>query len=223
MCGRFSQHHDGTELRDHFYLAPEYAVHMELRARYNVSPGQDIAAITSAQPRVLTPMHWGLIPSWAKEKSIGYKMINARGETAPEKPSFRAAFKKRRCVIPTSGWYEWRKNPDKTKTPIYFHRKDGKPLAFAGLWEQWTSPSSQEVTSCTIITMAAAPQFTTIHDRMPLVLGSVDEWLSEELAPEAAKNLLTSPDVSGIETYAVSSLVNAGKMDSPKCIERVEI
>lgn len=218
MCGRFTRYHDGVEIQTRFFLSPEYAKHMELRARYNVAPGQEVAAITGADPKVLTPMRWGLIPSWAKDEKIGYKMINARGETVHEKPSFRTAFKKRRCIIPVSGWYEWRKNADGTKTPHYFRRKDGGILAFAGLWEQWTSPKSELVTSCVIVTVAAAAQFAAIHDRMPLILGTTDEWLSELTSLDRLREILTRTDPEGINAYAVSTAVNKPAVDSADLI-----
>jgi putative SOS response-associated peptidase YedK len=217
MCGRTSLIHDGYEIRTVFRLSDEYAKHMELRARYNVAPGTDIAAIRAGEPRVLTPMRWGLIPSWAKDAKIGYSMINARGETVPEKPAFRSAFKKRRCVIPVSGWYEWRKNPDGTKTPMYFHRADGGLLALAGLWEEWKSPESKLVTSCAIVTVAAVPRFAAIHDRMPLILGKVEDWL-QEADLDAARPLLAVPAHDGIDVHPVSTLVNRPQTDSPDCI-----
>lgn len=221
MCGRFTKHHDGEEIRTHFFLSPEYAKHLELRARYNIAPGQQVAVITDANPKMLTAMRWGLIPSWAKDEKIGYKAINARGETVPEKPMFRTAFKKRRCIILVSGWYEWMTKNVTVKTPMYYHRKDGKPIAFAGLWEEWKSPKSELVLSCTIITVAAVPGFAEIHDRMPLVLGNIDEWLSPVTDVQRLRALMTVPEADGIEVYPVRhQLVNKPTLDIPDCIVR---
>jgi putative SOS response-associated peptidase YedK len=217
VCGRFTLYHDGVELRTRFFLAPlhEYAL------RYNIPPGTAIVAITGAVPRAVSLMRWGLIPSWAKDPKIGFKMINARAETVHEKPAYRGAFKKRRCLIPASGWYEWRKNADGTKTPTYFQRKDRSLLALAGIWETWMSPEGKAVESCSIITTAAAPRFTEIHDRMPVVLASIDAWLKEDLDLDGARRLLETSDVDGIETYAVSPMVNSPRVDSPECIRPV--
>lgn len=216
MCGRFTFYHDGATIRIKFSISREYEQHM--KARWNIAPGTEVVAVKVGQPRVAALLRWGLVPSWAKDPKIGFKMINARGETAHEKPSFRSAFKKRRCVIPASGWYEWRKNADGSKTPIYFHRTDGGIIVLAGLWESWTPPEGKAVETCTIITTAAAPRFMEIHDRMPVVLSSFDAWLDEAIDVDGARRILEAPDVSGIETYTVSPLVNRPANDSPECI-----
>src|SRR5437588_11155837 len=120
MCDRYTYYHDGTGFRVTFSLSREYEEHM--KARWNIAPGSDVIAIKASPTCAPALLRWGLIPSWAKDPKIGFTMINACGETVPEKPAFRAAFRKRRCIIPASGWYEWRKNPDGSKTPIYFKR-----------------------------------------------------------------------------------------------------
>ncbi len=177
----------------------------------------EIVAIT--RPGIAALLRWGLIPSWAKDVKIGFKMINARAETVHEKPAYRVAFRKRRCLVPVSGWYEWRKNADGSKTPTYFQRKDHAIMALAGLWETWKSSDGKVVDSCSIITTAAAPQFTDIHDRMPVVLPSVTDWLKEDLDIETVRGMLVAPDVEGIETYPVSTLVNKPGNDAPECIQ----
>lgn len=214
MCGRYSLYHDGVELRTRFFLSTAYELHMQ--KRYNITPGSEVVVVTNTR----TPefMKWGLIPSWAMDLKIGFQMMNARSETIAEKPAFRSAFRKRRCFIPVSGWYEWRKNEDGSKTPFYFQRKDRELLALAGIWETWTPPEGDEVRSAAIITTAADPRFKDIHDRMPAVLLSIDEWLREDLDLERARSILAAPDVEDIESFAVSKLVNRPAVDSPECI-----
>ena len=132
-----------------------------------------------ATPREPVLLRWGLIPSWAKDEKIGYKLINARGETVAEKPSFRAAFKRRRCLIPATGFFEWQKTTDRTKQPYHITLADGRPFAFAGLWERWEQ-GGPPVETCSIITTSATEELQPIHDRMPVILPTeaYDEWLA---------------------------------------------
>ena len=153
MCGRFSQTLSFQVLRDYFHLDGGFAP----PPRYNIAPSQAIAAVRQeGDQRHLVTLHWGLIPFWAKDRKIGYKTLNARSETAHKTPSFRAAFRSRRCLIPASGFYEWDKKQG-TKQPHFIHRADEQPLALAGLWNHWEDTEKGEmVESCTILTTAAA-------------------------------------------------------------------
>ena len=161
MCGRYNLTLSPNELQEFFDLFRE----PPWSPRYNIAPTQSVLAIRfdeEATPREPVLLRWGLIPSWAKDETIGSKLINARGETVAEKPSFRAAFKRRRCLIPATGFYEWQKQPGSTKQPYHITTADGRPFAFAGLWERWTKGPSP-VETCTIITTAANDDLQAIH------------------------------------------------------------
>jgi putative SOS response-associated peptidase YedK len=160
-----------------------------------------------------------LIPSWAKDPKIGAKMINARAETVSEKPAFRAAFKRRRCLIVTDGFYEWKK-VEKQKQPFYFCRSNRHPFAFAGLWEHWQSSEGDTINSCTILTTEASELMEPIHNRMPVILDeqNYDRWLSPLSKPDLIQNLLR-PYSEGMERYPVSSQVNRSTYDNPDCIQ----
>src|SRR5687768_6935643 len=152
----------------------------EQPARYNIAPTQPILAVANNRADRFEHFHWGLIPSWAKDSAIGSRMINARAETLAEKPAFRTALRKRRCLVPADGFYEWRKEADgKTKTPMYIRLRDKKPFAFAGLWEVWRSPDGTSVPSCTLITTSANNLVEGIHDRMPVIIPpeAYERWL----------------------------------------------
>lgn len=165
MCGRFTQLHSWSELHDLYSLTDQDFI-PNLQPRYNITPSQDVVAIRQSETgnRELVRLRWGLIPSWAKDEKIGYKTINARAETVAEKPSFRAAFRKRRCLIPASGFYEWQaKDKGSPKQPYYITGRDGEPLTFAGLWERWEG-ADQPVESCTIIVTTANAGIVTLTD-----------------------------------------------------------
>jgi putative SOS response-associated peptidase YedK len=170
-------------------------------------------------------LHWGLIPFWAKDISIGMRMINARSETLQEKPSFRAAFRERRCLILADGFYEWRKPESKSapKTPYRFSLKDNKPFAFAGLWETWSSPEREEIRSCTIITCPPNELVEQVHNRMPVILDSHTcwDWLQDRPLPELDEMLKPYP-ADKMQAYPVSLLVNNPRVDDPQCIQPVE-
>jgi putative SOS response-associated peptidase YedK len=174
---------------------------------------------------------WGLIPRWAKDPAMGSRMINARGESLAQKPSFRNAFAKRRCVIPADGFFEWRKDADGKKTPLYIHRTDGKPLAFAGLWERWTDsagqlgPPGDKVRTCTIITGSPNEFMKRIHHRMPAILDDdgVAAWLDPSLTVPAAKDVLARLfPAEAMAAHAVSTYVNKPGNEGPGCIAPVE-
>src|SRR3712207_4405999 len=149
-------------------------------SRYNIAPTQPILAVANNRADRFEHFHWGLIPSWAKDPSIGNRMINARAETLAERPAFRTALRRRRCLVPADGLYEWRKEPDgKTKTPMYVRMKGGRPFAFAGLWDVWHAPDGSALPSCTLVTTAPNGLMATIHDRMPVILpeSAYARWL----------------------------------------------
>lgn len=188
---------------------------------YNVPPSRPVPVIRESADgsRCLTTMRWGLIPSWAKEAGEG--LINARSETAHEKPSFRSALRQRRCIIPASGFYEWTKVGGK-KVPHYVRMSDGTPMPFAGLWEAWRSPEGQVLETCAILTTAANATVATIHDRMPVILRP-DEfglWLDRQVHDaERLTPLFTPYPADRLISYRVSTLVNSPANDSPECIE----
>ncbi|MDX1499042.1 MAG: SOS response-associated peptidase [Woeseiaceae bacterium] len=177
MCGRFAFYSPAEATARLFDASGS----LDVRPRYNIAPTQDIAAIRPHEDgRELVALRWGLVPFWAKDPSIGNRMINARAETVAEKPAFRAAYRRRRCLVPADGFYEWKKERQ-GKTPWLISRKDGAPFAFAGLWERWTSKETgEDIESATLITTAANDFMAELHDRMPVILdpGSADRWLA---------------------------------------------
>jgi putative SOS response-associated peptidase YedK len=193
--------------------------------RYNIAPTQAIAVVPNDGKNHVAFFHWGLIPSWAKDPSIGSRMINARAESLAEKPAFRTALKRRRCLIPASGFYEWKKSPDgKTKTPMYIHVTSGKPFAFAGLWETWHSADGSEIRSCTIITGQPNALVKPIHDRMPVILDaeSARRWIEpKEVASDNLLQLLKPYPAQKMQAEIVSRAVNNPSHDGPDCIEPV--
>jgi putative SOS response-associated peptidase YedK len=186
---------------------------MQLPMRYNVAPSQDVATIR--EPGKLEFMRWGLIPSWADDPKIGYRMINARSETAATKPAFRSAFKKRHCLVLADGFYEWRKE-GKQKMPVYIRRADDKPFAFAGLWERW-----RDIDTCTILTTEPNDLIRPLHDRMPVILSPNDygAWLNPE-TPDPSYMLEPCPS-DELTCYGVNPIVNNARNEGAQCLERV--
>ncbi|HEX8396389.1 MAG TPA: SOS response-associated peptidase, partial [Pyrinomonadaceae bacterium] len=170
MCGRFSLGATDADILAEFKASRQQAE--EYQKRFNIAPSQIVAAVRQIESdRILSGLKWGLIPSWAKEESIGNRMINARAESITEKPSFKNAFKSRRCLIPASGFFEWKRAGDKGKQPFYFYLKDKPVFGFAGLWESWIDKETGEETeSCTIITTEANDVLKPVHDRMPVII-----------------------------------------------------
>ncbi len=221
MCGRFTLATDPDLIKETFNLN---SVPANIQARYNIAPTQPVAVITNQNHKALDFFTWGLIPSWSKDTSIGSKLINARSETAHEKPSFRAAFKRRRCLIPADGFYEWTKRDNK-KVPMYVHLKDRKPFAFAGLWEIWQSKDGDEIRSCTILTTEPNDLIKPLHHRMAVILPEQDYdlWLSpDELPADALQPLLQAYPSEEMAVYEVSTQVNSPANDSPALIEPFE-
>jgi putative SOS response-associated peptidase YedK len=225
MCGRFTLTVDPEDLREAFHLeAPPPA---ELGRRYNIAPSQPVAVIPNEGSRRMELFQWGLIPAWAKDPKIGNSLINARGETVAEKPAFRAAFKKRRCLILADGFYEWKREGQAArarKTPMYIQMKDGRPFAFAGLWEAWKAPDAAEgvwLKTCTIITTTPNALMAPIHDRMPVILppAAYDAWLTPGELPAAEARALLQPFDPGLMTArAISTRVNNPRFDGPEIL-----
>jgi putative SOS response-associated peptidase YedK len=215
MCGRYSQTLSMAELaRRYSAAAPKQ---LELKPRWNLAPSQQAPVVTLGTDGApaLELMRWGLIPGWAKDEKIGYKMINARAETAAEKPGFRKALELRRCLVPADGFYEWVDDAaTKARLPRRIVRRDRASFAMAGLWERWKAPDGREVRSFTILTTAANALIKEVHERMPVILRPKDEaaWLAAPAIPPAL-------DPEHLEIYAVSALVNSPKNDLPVCVE----
>ncbi len=192
--------------------------------RYNIAPTQTVVAIaaTPAYTRQVHLCRWGLVPSWAKDLTIGAKLINARAETVAEKPSFRAAFKQRRCLIPADGFYEWQRTDRKTKQPYYFQLIDQQLFAFAGLWERWQGDESV-VETCTILTTQANALLQPVHDRMPVMIApeQYNRWLDSTTTAASLQELLQPYAASAMQSYPVSTAVNSPAHDSPECVEPV--
>ena len=229
MCGRFSQRMTWRELHERMGLL---GTPLNLRPRYNVAPSQDVVIVRANDDgRSLCMLRWGLIPSWAREPNIGYKLINARSETAAEKPSFRAAFRHRRCLIPADGFYEWRRE-GKTRQPWLFGLKNAAPFAFAGLWESWAVPAGAALTGSlaerspgdtvetfTILTTAANETVTPVHGRMPVILpeDAYGPWLAGKDVP------LAPYPADAMTAHPVSTLVNRPANDDPRCVEPITL
>jgi len=194
----------------------------ELSPRFNIAPTQAVAAVRARADggRELVALTWGLIPSWSKDRTIGSRMINARAETVGEKPAFRAALRARRCLVLADGFYEWQKLGTR-KQPHHIRMRDGRPFAFAGLWERWTPPEGDPVESCTIITTLPNEVVAPIHDRMPAILApaDLDRWLDPGVRDPAAVAALLRPYPAGDMTaYPVSLRVNSPGADDPSCV-----
>ena len=213
MCGRYSQTQMLSKLAERFAVkrVPE-----DIKPRYNIAPTQHAPVIVHLGERSLEQYRWGLIPSWAKDPSIGYKMINARGETVNQKPSFRRPFQRSRCLAISDGFYEWKKE-GKIKTPMRIALKSREPFAFAGLWDCWIDPEGKEVKSFSIVTTAANAVLKPIHDRMPVILREEDEaiWLDPEVKADLLMKLIVPYPEEAMEAYAVSSVVNSARNDHP--------
>jgi putative SOS response-associated peptidase YedK len=222
MCGRFTITLDPGELQELLELGPY--IHI-VQPRYNVAPSQPIPIVKDPQSRAVELYLWGLVPFWAKDPGIGSRLINARSETAYEKPSFRAAFKYRRCLIPADGFYEWHsaaKGGD--KTPYLFKLKDDGPFTFAGLYEHWQSPDGGELHSCTILTCPPNELVGRYHSRMPVMLNKQDRWawLDPDQKQASLRDMLQPYPAEEMKAYAVSRAVNSPKNDNPSVVEPVQ-
>lgn len=220
MCGRFTLRSNAKAIAAAFDLAGAVP---EFRPRYNVAPTQMIPVIR--KPGELTLARWGLIPSWAKDEKIGYSLINARADGVADKPSFRSAFKRHRCLVVADGFYEWKKLDGKNKQPYFIHLKNDSPFAFAGLSEHWTK-GKEPIDSATIITTDPNSLMEKIHDRMPVILPkkSWQVWLDPEFSDrdELLKMLKAYPAKEMVAT-PVSTVVNNPRNEKAECIEPVEV
>lgn len=222
MCGRFALKKFHEELADLL----EVEKLPEIPARYNIAPGQPIFAvresIRTGNPELVL-LHWGLIPSWAKDPAIGYKMINARSETAAEKPSFRSALKRRRCLVPADAFYEWSKQ-GKAKQPFAISMKDRRPFVMGGIWEHWIGPNGEEMESVSILTTSANEVLKPLHDRMPVIISKSARgvWLDcKDEKADSYRGLMVPYPSDQMEAWPVSTLVNSPRNDSPECLEQV--
>ncbi|HEX8522107.1 MAG TPA: SOS response-associated peptidase [Tepidisphaeraceae bacterium] len=222
MCGRYTLI-NLAYLTDLFPWITEVP---EAPPRYNIAPTQPILAVANHDKSHLHPFLWGLIPFWAKDPSIGSQMCNARAETLAEKNSYKHAFKRRRCLIPADGFYEWKHVPgSKTKQPMYIRMKSGKPFAFAGLWETWNSDDGSQLKSCTIITTNPNSLIEPIHNRMPAIIRPEhhERWLDPvEKSPQKLTELLSPHPASEMEVYPISTQVNNVRNESPDLIKRTD-
>lgn len=224
MCGRFVQNSSLQIIQQMFNTDK---VLFEVIPNYNVAPTQKILAIINQDnENKLEKLHWGLVPFWANDISMGSRMINARAETVSQKPAFRNAFRKRRCVIPADGFYEW-KGEKGHKQPYYITVPSGKPFAFAGLWETWVDKENDEESvykSCTIITTAASEPLSSIHHRMPAIFDPEfhEKWLNEKIQnPKNLEIILRDGLIHDMIYYPVSKLVNSVKNNDPNCIKPI--
>lgn len=222
MCARYTLTTKLEILQERFGF---YTDESDIAPRFNLAPSQDAPVVIEREKRSLQMLRWGLVPYWAKDPKIGYKMINARGETIHEKPSFKTPLKIKRCLVLADGFYEWNKTEDGNKVPLRFVLKMGGPFAFAGLWDYWKNPDGADIISFTIITTGANEIMKPIHDRMPVILrsGEEDVWLDPNLNDEQKLLPLLKPYPSDeMRFYEVSTLVNSPQNDVPKCIEPLE-
>jgi putative SOS response-associated peptidase YedK len=219
MCGRFTLTVDPADLQDAF---PEFTFPAQGAPRYNIAPSQPILALPNDGTNRADFFVWGLIPSWAKDPSIGNRMINARAETLAEKPSFRGPLKYHRCLIFADGFYEWQTIPGtKSKLPHYIRLTSGKPFVFAGLWEHWQPADGSEVRSATIITTAPNELMAPIHNRMPVILGkdTYAQWIDPTPQPLPRFQDLLIPYPAGeMKAYPVSTLINSPNNERADCI-----
>jgi putative SOS response-associated peptidase YedK len=227
MCGRFVSASPPDQVARYFDAVDDGAHHLE--ANYNVAPTHDVyAVLVDGGVRRLEALHWGLVPFWAKDPSVGNRMINARAETVTTKNAYRKAFRRHRCIIPADGFYEWKAVAgQKRKQPMYISRPDGDPMAFAGLWEVWRNPASpgEELHSCTVITGAANEKMAAVHDRMPIMLppSAWDTWLDPEVQDvDLLGRFLVPAPPELIELRPVSTEVNNVRNTGPQLLDPFE-
>ncbi|HLU68511.1 MAG TPA: SOS response-associated peptidase [Kofleriaceae bacterium] len=220
MCGRYTLT-DPQEAHD--LLAPildDPGLPEEVPPRFNIAPTQTLPIVANRQRRAFELARWGLVPSWAKDLSIGNRMINARAESLAERPAFRDALARRRCLVPATGFFEWQK-VGKRKQPYFIHPDPLRPYAFAGLWDRWKTPEGSWLVSFTIVTCPPNELVAPLHDRMPVVVAPEDwdRWLAREaLPPEALQDILAPPPAEGWVAEPVGDRVNRPDHEGPECI-----
>lgn len=221
MCGRFTLTEDWAFMLDYFGIS---ASTYDQSPRYNIAPGQHVAAIISdGEERRIGPLKWGLVPSWAKDAKIGALTVNARAETLDEKPAFKPLLSRKRCLIPADGFYEWKKIAKK-KQPMRMVLTDRKVFAFAGLYDTWIQPNGNKLSTCTLITTKSNDLMAEIHDRMPAILlpGNEEHWLDRGIEdPGKIISLLAPYPSEYMRAYPVGSLVGNVKNDVVECIEEI--
>jgi len=221
MCGRYTLSTPGTEIAEVFGLAES----AELEPRFNIAPTQWAPVIRrSGEASRLVMCRWGLVPHWAQEPSIGVRMINARSETAHDKPAYRDSFRRRRCLVPADGFYEW-KRMGRRKQPYYFGLPTARPFAMAGLWDRWPG-GAEPLESFTILTTSANLEVAEVHDRMPVILAPSDwgRWLAaddEEVAPQL--DLLRPVADGTLARHPVGTYVNSPANDAPRCVQAIDL
>jgi len=225
MCGRFTIIADPAKVMERYILDE---IPFAYEPRYNAAPGQLIPAIIEHQgQRRIGQLRWGLVPSWAQDEKIGYKMINARAETLMDKPAFRNLVARKRCIIPADGFYEWKQSASgKGKQPMRIMMKSGELFSFAGLYDMWEQPDGKKLATCTIITTKPNEIVADIHDRMPVILKPEDEhlWLDREhYDADLLLSLLVPYEASEMKAYPVSNIVGHAKNDVPACIEEASV
>jgi putative SOS response-associated peptidase YedK len=229
VCGRYVSVSSPSLLAAHF--GAEEVRTEDVEANYNVTPRAEVPIVAvSRGVRVLDRVRWGLVPFWAKDLSIGDKLINARAETVATKPAYRRAFERRRCIIPADGFYEWRaEEGSKQRQPFFIRRRDGEPLAFAGVWEAWYDPNVDAPTrlrSCAIVTTIANEELAPLHHRMPVVLSAPvwGEWLDPRRNDVASAQRLCAPLPDGeLVFHPVSKLVNKPDNNGPELLDEVSL
>lgn len=223
MCGRYTITVTLEDLMAR-YFAENTGIPF-LEPRYNVAPGQLVPAVLSDGRRNrLGLLRWGLVPPWADDPKVGYKMINARAETVEERPSYREAYRSKRCLLPADGFYEWKKTPGEKSRPFRIRLKTGGLFSMAGLYETWTAPDGSKLHTCAVLTTEPNGLMAGIHDRMPIILRPEDEplWLDRRLGdPGKLRKLLVPYPADEMEAYEVSDRVGRAYNDDPGCIERV--
>lgn len=236
VCGRYILSDPATALSELFGLTPPVG----FGPRFNVAPSQQVLAVRprSGDPGApaidattsseldgeqlsVAPLHWGLIPRWAKDAKIAYRTINARSESAATKPAFRDAWRRRRCLIPADGFFEWAKLGSRPRLPYLIRVHEGEPFCFAGLWERWHPPEAEPVESCTILTTKPNELLESLHDRMPVILPRTEyaRWLDTEHWTADDSDLLQPFPASEMDFFAVTKLVNNPRCDEPGCVE----
>jgi putative SOS response-associated peptidase YedK len=222
MCGRYTLHHSVEEIARRFGVAN---VAVDLQPRYNIAPTQEVPVVTGGDERTMRMFVWGLVPFWAKDRSIGNRMINARAETIAEKPAYKHAFARRRCLIPADGFYEWMRTGT-SRTPMHIRFRDGRLFAFAGIYEHWSPPDGDELHTVSIVTVEPNGVLAPIHNRMPAILTREAEadWLSNaDRGPAEKLELLKPyPDEDELEAFPVSRAVNSPAFDDASCVDPVE-
>jgi putative SOS response-associated peptidase YedK len=222
MCGRFTITLEAADLQQDLGITD---MPSDWQPRFNVAPTQPVAAVLDANTRKAEWLRWGLIPSWAKDPTIASSLINARSETVAEKPSFRQAFNRRRCLILADGFYEWKRSANQKgpSQPYYFQRIDKKAFVFAGLWETWKPPEGEPIRTCTIITCAANEIVSPVHERMPVMLSGESMWNWIEFSsPDALKGILLPYPPDWMKAFPISRLVNNANKESPDMVKPLD-